>query len=210
MSRRRLQSILASLWLWCKLSYQVSSWTVANLVLFDGVWRYVMNFSEDRRKGFIVRRQPWGATQYNRIYTTYLSTWKPYLHIDMETLCDFFSFFLTNPYCSWQSLHHRHITSVNLVSATMGKADVLSKDVSFAASILVSFIFGSALLLLATLYVHRNYVADELLSLHASDHQPMLFKWVMKRQQHNRFASIGCYIIEWLAVAIWYKLSTTL
>mmetsp|Transcript_17045 Transcript_17045/g.26685 ORF Transcript_17045/g.26685 Transcript_17045/m.26685 type:complete len:108 (-) Transcript_17045:851-1174(-) len=70
---------------------------------------------------------------------------------------------------------------------TMGKAGILSLDVSFAVSILISFIFGSAFLLLATLYVHRNYVAGALLSVHASNQQPMLFKWVMmKRQQHNR------------------------
>eukprot|EP00986_Skeletonema_menzelii_P008303 scaffold3452_cov130-Skeletonema_menzelii.AAC.2 len=70
----------------------------------------------------------------------------------------------------------------------MGKAKViLSREVSFAACILVSFMLGSASLLLATLYLHRSHLADALLSYHASNDQPMLLQWfIMKRQQHQR------------------------
>ena len=95
-----------------------------------------------------------------------------------------------NPILTISDCSCNHCTTNNYqqtYTSVMGKAEViLSREVSFAASILISFILGSASLLLATLYVHRNYLEDALLSNNASNCHPMI-TWVMtKRQQHHR------------------------
>ena len=75
----------------------------------------------------------------------------------------------------------------SLHSMTMGKVGViLPHEITFAISILMSFVLGSASLLLFTLYAHRNYLMNTVLTFNSSDIHPLL-KWIVTtRQQHSR------------------------